>query len=298
MCWHTCCVCPLTFAHAGFVARPKKGLRGASAGAASGDRPASSGQSSDSDHTSSDHTSTSRDTDNSDHSASSDHGHASSSDHATDSSSNSSSCIDSDSSSSPTSNSDKDPDFRIRPSKLARAFGHALPSVQQRRAPTAAARRGRKPTATSAQAAAVPVRMGPRVGKAAKSTPPQTQAPQAAQGAPPGPVPPVKPLPPPGAYYEYAGQRVLVPEWPSTMTHSDQYISTTLSLIIRQALADGRAMGLAALCDGGRTLTEWGKELMLRVKAKAHALETFDAMLYGEVSPLFTRVLAPVAACT
>ncbi len=98
------------------------------------------------------------------------------------------------------------------------------------------------------------------------------------------PLPP--PLPPPGSYYEYAGQRVLVPEWPAKYVTNNEVLNRNLAHLIRKALTDEKPLGIPEI--GGRGpnhggLSEWGKEVMLRVKAKIQALEKTDRVVYTEV---------------
>ncbi len=93
------------------------------------------------------------------------------------------------------------------------------------------------------------------------------------------------PLPPPGSYYEYAGQRVLVPEWPLKKLANNKAMSPALARIIRQVLTHDPPIGQHAMGKGrGRLgLSEWGKEVLLRVKAKICALEATEPTAYSEV---------------
>ncbi len=98
------------------------------------------------------------------------------------------------------------------------------------------------------------------------------------------PAPAGDPLPPPGSYYEYAGQRVLVPEWPKAYTKNNRVVSPNLVAVIKQALTSEAPVGKpnlqSAKVDG---LTEWGKEVVLRVRAKVAALKDSRPTTYTEV---------------
>lgn len=108
----------------------------------------------------------------------------------------------------------------------------------------------------------------------ARSPPPPSAEPPAVEAAP---------LPPPGSYYEHAGQRVLVPEWPEYPVRSLQQISSTLSLLIKQAVTDKPASGALFTSKGGEELTDWGKGVLLKVKAKVQALAMYGPTLHAEV---------------
>lgn len=114
---------------------------------------------------------------------------------------------------------------------------------------------------------------------------------------PPPPLPPLPgqrrlaavavPLPPPGSYYEYAGQRVLVPDWPDAPARVPQQISPVLGTLVRSLLAREAPRGKPDLyvhSSGRGGLTEWGKEVLLRVKARVFVLQTSDPEAYADVS--------------
>ncbi len=109
---------------------------------------------------------------------------------------------------------------------------------------------------------------------AATTAAPQLPRPKAAAADATGPLPPT------GSYYEYAGQRVLVPEWPERGVNHSQAISSHLSGIVRQVLSQ---QALRDKAFGAKILTEWAKEMLLRVKCSVAALETSDPEAYAEV---------------
>lgn len=119
-------------------------------------------------------------------------------------------------------------------------------------------------------------RMEPRPASAASGQSPSTSSALEA--------PAQAPLPPTGSYYEYAGQRVLVPQWPSVPLRNPQEINHTFSLLIRATITEFPSQGTGlGRGRGFRGLSDWGKELFLRVKAKVAALETTDPLSYAEV---------------
>ncbi len=93
-------------------------------------------------------------------------------------------------------------------------------------------------------------------------------------------------LPPPGSYYEYAGQRVLVPEWPEVQATDGQDIGPALSEVLCQVLLHERPTGTSGMGKRGRGkgLSEWGKEVLLRIMAKVYALRQSDPEAYWKVS--------------
>ncbi len=97
---------------------------------------------------------------------------------------------------------------------------------------------------------------------------------------------PSAPLPPTGSYYTYAGQRVLVPEWPLIKLRNNKAMSRNLSVLLRQVWTEDAPPGIPELGrKWGKTgLSEWGKEMLLRIKAKVSALETSEPTRYREVS--------------
>ncbi len=132
-------------------------------------------------------------------------------------------------------------------------------------------------TTTKQQAASQPCKT---TGKRCK---PQPRGKQAKSRAPVAvPAAAAAPLPPPGSYYTYAGERVLVPEWPvQQLTHSGR-MCRHLGCIIRQVLTDPPA-GLPALGVRGHGLTEWGKEVLLRVMARVASVKKRSPDAYAQV---------------
>ncbi len=76
-------------------------------------------------------------------------------------------------------------------------------------------------------------------------SPPAASAPAAASPAAPAASP--APLPPPGSYYEYAGERVLVPQWPEQGVRDPKLIAIPLAEIIRCVLLSERPEGKPAM---------------------------------------------------
>ncbi len=91
-------------------------------------------------------------------------------------------------------------------------------------------------------------------------------------------------LPPPGSYYEYAGQRVLVPEWPNTKVYGSETLNDTLEALVQQVWREDAPPGRAALGKRyHRLLTDWGREFFLRLKARISALKETDPTRHAEV---------------
>ncbi len=202
--------------------------------------------------------------------------------------------------SSTSSDSDKDPDFRVKPSVLASAWGYAMPTLQRKRTHSGSgiARPSADGAARPAKAAGKAVDSPPPAAAAAAAPPPRRKAAAAA-------AKPTAPLPPPGSYYEYAGQRVLVPEWPRKKTDIKRAISKHLGALIGTVLSEAPALSQPGLGFKGsqsiRGLSEWGKEVLLKVRALLSALEKSDPKAYADVSRLpywaTEQHLAPNALC-
>ncbi len=188
--------------------------------------------------------------------------------------SDTSSSSSSSSSSAGESDSDADPDVQVTNTLAAATITQAEQPVKQQPTGNAAAGGGLAGAAPSGP-------VGTSLPAAAATA---VVLPQAISGAAAAPAASA-PLPPPGSYYEYAGQRVLVPAWPVIKLRSSKAVSSSLSAVLKQAWNEDAPPGERALALKGssRGLTDWGKEMLLRMKARVAALETTEPAKYAEV---------------
>ncbi len=179
------------------------------------------------------------------------------------------------SSDSPTSDTDTDESYK--PPTTKQAQQPALPKGKPN------ARPGRLRSASPLPAAPVSIAYMPAQRRRSQGGPAADAT--AVQGPSQAPATSSS-VPPPGSYYEYAGQRVLVPEWPEKGVRIPLQISCGMAAIIRCVLTNEAPKGEPVLSgkDGERGLTDWGKEVMLRIRAKLAALEKTDPQAWAEVS--------------
>ncbi len=136
-------------------------------------------------------------------------------------------------------------------------------------------------------AAAGPSKRRPRAPTGASGQPAAAATPRAVSAVAERERAQSAPLPPPGSYYEFAGQRVLVPEWPLVRLSSKLQLSTSFVQVIRQSLLEDAPPGEPSLGTrgGNRGLSEWGKEMLLRIKARLAHIERNSPTTYAEVRP-------------
>ncbi len=88
----------------------------------------------------------------------------------------------------------------------------------------------------------------------------------------------------PGTTYKYAGESVTVPQWPQQPLGVSQVPARHLTDIINEVLSSVSPAGGPSLRrGGGRGLSSWGKEVLLRVMAKVKALQKSDPGAYEKV---------------
>ncbi len=113
------------------------------------------------------------------------------------------------------------------------------------------------------------------------------------KGAAPGRPSSASSLPPPGSYYEYAGQRVLVPQWPTKLVRTKHPVGPYLAPLICQVLADQHPNSAADMSvKGQQGLSDYGKETVLKIRATIAALEAADAAAYAEVRQIAAVMFA------